>query len=156
LLALLPGSVAAWHDHAYLEALGGLRALAMDKTGTVTEGKPRVLGVLTFESANAEDIRRIAAAIDSHSTHPLAQAVVRRAEESKVTFASAENYQAKTGRGAEATIAGPNISLAITDWFTNSASAPKNWKPSLRKSRPTRNQSLSSAIARMRIATEKS
>jgi len=91
---------------AYLEALGGLRALAVDKTGTITEGKPRVLDVLPFADATSEEILRIAAAIDTHSTHPLAQAVVRHAKESNVAFDFAENYQAKTGRGAEATIAG--------------------------------------------------
>src|SRR4029077_15445956 len=92
---------------AYLEALGSLRALAMDKTGTITEGKPRVLNVIAFDASPIDDILRIAAAIDAHSTHPLAQAVVRHAEESKVTFDPAENYQPKTGRGAEATIPGP-------------------------------------------------
>ncbi len=90
---------------AYLEALGSLRALAVDKTGTITEGKPRVLNVIAFDGAPVADILRIAAAIDTHSTHPLAQAVVPHAEESNVTFDPAENYQAKTGRGAEATIA---------------------------------------------------
>ena len=91
---------------AYLEALGGLRVLAVDKTGTITEGKPRVFEVLPFDSAQAADVLRIAAAIDTHSTHPLAQAVVRHAEELTVAFDPAENYQAKIGRGAEATIAG--------------------------------------------------
>ena len=91
---------------AYLEALGGLRVLAVDKTGTITEGKPRVFEVLPFDSVQAADVLRIAAAIDAHSTHPLAQAVVRHAEELTVAFDPAENYQAKTGRGAEATIAG--------------------------------------------------
>jgi Zn2+/Cd2+-exporting ATPase len=91
---------------AYLEALGSLRALAMDKTGTITEGKPRVLNVIALNASPVNNILRIAAAIDAHSTHPLAQAVVRHAEESKVVFDPAENYQAKTGRGAEATIAG--------------------------------------------------
>src|SRR5258705_8955981 len=91
---------------AYLEALGGLRALAVDKTGTITEGKPRALDVLSFDSVPAAHILRIAAAIDTHSTHPLAQAVVRHAEELNISFSPAENYQAKTGRGAEATIAG--------------------------------------------------
>ena len=91
---------------AYLEALGGLRALAVDKTGTITEGKPRVLDVKPFANASPLEILRIAAAIDTHSTHPLAQAVVRRADESKLLFDAAENYQAKAGRGAEATIAG--------------------------------------------------
>ncbi|HVE16507.1 MAG TPA: heavy metal translocating P-type ATPase, partial [Chthoniobacterales bacterium] len=91
---------------AYLEALGGLRALAVDKTGTITEGKPRVLDVLPFPGTSAEEILRIAAAIDTHSTHPLAEAVVRHARDAAVAFDPAENYQARTGRGAEATIAG--------------------------------------------------
>jgi Zn2+/Cd2+-exporting ATPase len=91
---------------AYLEALGSLRALAVDKTGTITEGKPRVLDVIAFDGTPAADILRIAAAIDAHSIHPLAQAVVRHAEKSKVTFEIADNYKAKTGRGAEATIGG--------------------------------------------------
>ncbi len=91
---------------AYLEALGGLRALAVDKTGTITEGKPRVLDVKPFANASPLEILRIAAAIDTHSTHPLAQAVVRRADESKLLFDAAENYQARAGRGAEAIIAG--------------------------------------------------
>ncbi len=91
---------------AYLEALGKLRALAVDKTGTITEGKPRVLDVIQFADTSKEEIVRIAAAIDTHSTHPLAQAVVQYAESSNVKFESAENYRAQTGRGAEATIGG--------------------------------------------------
>jgi len=91
---------------AYLEALGGLRALAVDKTGTITEGKPRVLEVLPFGGATTETILRVAAAIDTHSTHPLAEAIVRYAEEQSIAFRPAENYQAKTGRGAEANLDG--------------------------------------------------
>jgi Cd2+/Zn2+-exporting ATPase len=90
----------------YLEALGGLRALAVDKTGTITEGKPRVLNVLSLNGTSETDILRIAAAIDAHSTHPLAKAVVRYAQKTGVAFEAAENYQANTGRGAEASIAG--------------------------------------------------
>ena len=91
---------------ASLEALGGLRALAVDKTGTITEGKPRVLDVVPWKDGKPDDIVRIAAAIDTHSTHPLAQAVVRHAGDKGIAFVSAENYQAKTGRGAEARIDG--------------------------------------------------
>ena len=91
---------------AYLEALGSLRALAVDKTGTITEGKPRVIEVFSLGKTTDEELVRIAAAIDSHSTHPLAEAVVRYAEESNIEFPSAEDYAAKTGRGAEASIDG--------------------------------------------------
>ena len=91
---------------AVLEAVGKLRALAMDKTGTITEGKPRVTKVVTVNSKDEAEIVRIAAAIDTHSEHPLAQAVVAYANEKKVAFPRSENYQSKSGRGAEAMIDG--------------------------------------------------
>ena len=91
---------------AHLEAIGRLNALALDKTGTITEGKPRVLSVVRIGQVSEEAIVRAAAAIDDHSAHPLAAAVVTYAREKKVDFKRAENYQAKSGRGAEAMIDG--------------------------------------------------
>ena len=91
---------------APLEALGRLRALAMDKTGTITEGKPRVLNIYPFSEGSSEEVLRIAAAIEVHSTHPLAQAVVSHAKERGVPIETAENYQARVGKGAEARING--------------------------------------------------
>ncbi len=91
---------------AVLEAVGKLRALAVDKTGTITEGKPRVTKVIALNSKTEAEILRIAAAIDTHSEHPLAQAVVAYASEQKIEFPRSENYRAKSGRGAEATIDG--------------------------------------------------
>lgn len=91
---------------AVLEAVGKLRALAVDKTGTITEGKPRVTKVLALNSQSEADIIRVAAAIDAHSEHPLAQAVVAYAEEKQIAFPRCENYQARNGRGAEGVIDG--------------------------------------------------
>ena len=91
---------------AVLEAVGKLRALAVDKTGTITEGKPRVTKVVTVNSKDETEIVRIAAAIDTHSEHPLAQAVVAYANEKKVAFPRSENYQAQSGRGAEGDVEG--------------------------------------------------
>ncbi len=91
---------------AVLEAVGKLRALAVDKTGTITEGKPRVTKVVTVTSKDEAEIVRIAAAIDTHSEHPLAQAVVAYANEKKVAFPRSENYQAQSGRGAEGDLDG--------------------------------------------------
>jgi Cd2+/Zn2+-exporting ATPase len=90
----------------FLEEIGKLKALAVDKTGTITEGKPRVQQVSPWNGKAEEEILRIAAAIDTHSEHPLAQAVAKYAEERKVQFPRSENYQSKTGRGAEAQIDG--------------------------------------------------
>ena len=91
---------------AFLEAVGKLRALALDKTGTITEGKPRVTKVHALDGASENEIVRIAAAIDSHSEHPLAQAVVAYAEEQHLDFERAENYKAQSGRGASGRIEG--------------------------------------------------
>ncbi len=91
---------------AVLEAVGKLRALAVDKTGTITEGKPRVMKVIALSGKSETEILRIAAAIDTHSEHPLAQAVVAYATEKAVAFSRSENYQAKSGRGAEGVVDG--------------------------------------------------
>jgi Cd2+/Zn2+-exporting ATPase len=89
---------------AFLEAIGKLRALALDKTGTITEGKPRVTKVIPVNSNPVEEIARVAAAIDTHSEHPLAQAVVDYAQKQRIDFGRSENYKAQSGRGATATI----------------------------------------------------
>jgi Cd2+/Zn2+-exporting ATPase len=91
---------------AFLEAVGHLKALAVDKTGTITEGRPRVIRVIPLSANSESDIIRIAAAIDTHSNHPLAQTVVEYAKERGVNFPRSADYQARTGRGAEAEIEG--------------------------------------------------
>lgn len=91
---------------AHLETIGRLKALAVDKTGTITEGKPKVQGVEPVGPATESDVLRIAAAIDDHSAHPLAKAVVVHAHERQIAFPRAENYQARSGRGAEGRVDG--------------------------------------------------
>jgi Cd2+/Zn2+-exporting ATPase len=91
---------------AHLEALGKLRALALDKTGTITEGRPRVTQVLPLGGKSEADVLRTAAAIDAHSEHPLAKAVVEAAQQRGVEFSRATNYQARTGKGAEGEVDG--------------------------------------------------
>lgn len=91
---------------AVLEAVGKLRVLALDKTGTITEGRPRVTSVLALNSTSEEEIVHIAASIDAHSDHPLAQAVVAYATEQKIKFSRGENYQSRSGKGAEARVDG--------------------------------------------------
>jgi Cd2+/Zn2+-exporting ATPase len=86
---------------AHLETIGRLKALAVDKTGTVTEGKPKVQGVELVDAQSEADVLRIAAAIDDHSAHPLAKAVVACARERNIAFTRAESYQNRSGRGAE-------------------------------------------------------
>ena len=91
---------------AHLESIAKLKALAVDKTGTITEGKPKVQGVEVVGQVSEQDIMRIAAAIDAHSAHPLAKAVVQYAEQRQIKFTRAENYQNRSGRGAEGVVDG--------------------------------------------------
>lgn len=91
---------------AVLEEVGKLKALALDKTGTITAGKPMVIDVIPFGGASREDVLAKAASIDSHSDHPLAVAVVQAAEKEGISIPSSVSYEAKTGRGAAAVIDG--------------------------------------------------
>ena len=91
---------------AHLESIAKLRALAVDKTGTITEGKPTVQGVEMLNQKSEREILRIAAAIDVHSSHPLALAVVEHVKQRGVDFPRAANFQARSGRGAEGVIDG--------------------------------------------------
>jgi Cd2+/Zn2+-exporting ATPase len=91
---------------AYLEAVGKLRALAVDKTGTITQGRPQVTGITIIGDITEEEIMRRAAAIDAHSEHPLAKAVVAAAQSKGITWNESTQYQSVTGRGATAVIDG--------------------------------------------------
>jgi Zn2+/Cd2+-exporting ATPase len=91
---------------AFLESIGKLRALALDKTGTITEGRPRVRDIFRFSDSTDQEIVRIAAAIDTHSDHPVALAVVNYAIERGIEFPRSQNYQSRSGKGAEAQIDG--------------------------------------------------
>ena len=90
----------------YLEAVGKLRALAVDKTGTITQGLPKVVGITEVASHSKGEILRRAAAINCHSEHPLATAIVTEAQIRKVAYVPATDYVSITGQGAQASVDG--------------------------------------------------
>lgn len=89
---------------AALEAIGKLKALAVDKTGTITEGVPKVLQIYSVGKSTENDLLAIAASIDMHSTHPLAKSVVAEARKRGLQLKPGLDYRSVSGRGAEATI----------------------------------------------------
>jgi Cd2+/Zn2+-exporting ATPase len=91
---------------AYLEIVGKLRALAIDKTGTITQGTPAVTAVTTLGETTEKEAIKIAAAIDTHSDHPIAVAITDYAKSRDITFPSATDYESQTGRGADGTVEG--------------------------------------------------
>jgi Zn2+/Cd2+-exporting ATPase len=96
---------------AHLENLGRLKAIAFDKTGTVTHGKPEVTDIVAFQELGRKeaDVLSIAAAAESRSAHPLAQAVVRAAQTQGVPASVIEEVESLTGRGLRTTSKGKTI-----------------------------------------------
>ncbi len=88
----------------HLENTGSLKAIAFDKTGTLTQGKPVVTDVVSTSGKNEDILLSIAAGIEKLSEHPLATAIIKKAEGKQLPIAKAENFQAIHGKGAKATI----------------------------------------------------
>ncbi|QTG17397.1 cadmium-translocating P-type ATPase (plasmid) [Agrobacterium tumefaciens] len=95
---------------AVLETLGKLTAIALDKTGTLTEGKPKVTDVIAFDR-NEADVLRFAAALETGSSHPLAMAILGKAVDEKVQIPAAEKAKALGGKGVTGTVEGLEIFL---------------------------------------------
>jgi Cd2+/Zn2+-exporting ATPase len=95
----------------YIEAPARLRAIAVDKTGTLTEGRPEVHEVIPLSGHTEEEVLELAAAVEMRSEHPLAQAVVRAANARGIHPAAAEDFQAIKGKGATARFGGKLIWL---------------------------------------------
>lgn len=88
----------------HLEELGKLNVIAFDKTGTLTEGKPEVTDVINLSEISTNEILGISKAIEAFSQHPLASAIIRKAEKENVDTYAADNFQSITGKGAKATV----------------------------------------------------
>lgn len=90
----------------FLEALGRVKAIALDKTGTITEGKPRVLSIVVLGPENETQLLKISGSIEKLSSHPLAKAVVEYAEQKSIPLLKATDFKTIAGRGAEAKVEG--------------------------------------------------
>lgn len=90
----------------HLEQAASLRAIAMDKTGTLTRGRPSVQEIVALEGHSVAEVLRVAAALESHSTHPLAHAILRKAEEEDLLVSPADAFQILPGKGAEGEVEG--------------------------------------------------
>ncbi|MDQ1195478.1 heavy metal translocating P-type ATPase [Agrobacterium sp. SORGH_AS 787] len=95
---------------AVLEGLGRLTAVALDKTGTLTEGKPKVTDIVSFGSP-ALEVLRLAAALETGSSHPLALAILEMASEDQVVVPTASDAKALGGKGVSATVGGQPVFL---------------------------------------------
>lgn len=94
---------------AHLENAGTADVVVFDKTGTLTQGKPQVTDVWTMESMGGDELLRYAAAVETRSTHPLASAIVRAAEEAGLELPEVQAFEAVKGMGVRATVNGAEL-----------------------------------------------
>lgn len=88
----------------HLEETGRLNVIAFDKTGTLTQGTPEVTDIVSLSNMSVDEILKTAASIEKMSQHPLASAILRKAEKSSIELTEVENFQSITGKGAKAEI----------------------------------------------------
>lgn len=94
-----------------LETTHKIQTIIFDKTGTITEGKPKVTDIITTNNMTQDELLRLAASAEKNSEHPLGEAIVNNAEEKNLVFASTETFEAIPGQGIEVTIEGSCLLL---------------------------------------------
>jgi len=90
----------------YLEALAHIKAVALDKTGTLTHGRPEVQKIIPLNGHTERELLALAAALEAHSTHPIAGAILSKADVQGVAYPQVDNFNIIQGKGAEAVIEG--------------------------------------------------
>lgn len=104
----------------HLENLGRLTAIAFDKTGTITEGKPRLTDIVAFDAPESE-VLALAAALESRSGHPLARAIVAAAGERGLRWDEPADVEAVNGKGIRATMGARRIEIGNLKLFSGEA-----------------------------------
>lgn len=92
-----------------LEGMQKITTLVVDKTGTLTLGKPKLSQVKTLEGFSEDEVLALVASIEKSSEHPLAEALVQGAEERKIQFGSVSNFESITGMGLKGTVQGKSV-----------------------------------------------
>ncbi len=98
-------------DAEALERMAKVDTLIVDKTGTLTEGKPKLTDVTALADESEETILTLAAVLEKGSEHPLAEAIVEGAKDRGIKVGNAENFEAVTGKGVRGTVSGRAVSL---------------------------------------------
>ena len=108
----------------YLETLARADVVLVDKTGTLTLGRPQITEVLPLNGLSAPDVLRLAASAERYSEHPLADAVRRAAREQGIRLAEPENFEAVPGMGVRATIDGTRIEIGNRRFVPSTTALP--------------------------------
>ena len=109
-----------------LEETGKTEIVALDKTGTITQGEPRVTDVLPAEGMTQGALLSLAAALEQRSEHPLARAVMMRAEEDGLTAAPVSDFRALPGNGLTATLSGEALLGGSLSFVSSRVDVPRS------------------------------
>ena len=96
---------------AALEEAGHVGVVLLDKTGTITNGKPKVVDIQVFNDYSKEEVLKVAASIEKHSEHPLGKAIVEEAEKQEFDVLSIEQFQSISGMGIQGIVDGKEVLL---------------------------------------------
>ena len=96
---------------AALEEAGHVGVVLLDKTGTITNGKPKVVDIQVFNDYSKEEVLKVAASIEKHSEHPLGKAIVEEAEKQEFDVLPIEQFQSISGMGIQGTVDGKEVLL---------------------------------------------
>ncbi|MDB5503516.1 MAG: copper-translocating P-type ATPase [Tardiphaga sp.] len=102
-----------------LERMEKIDTLVVDKTGTLTEGKPKVVAIVPAAGFDENEILRLAASVERASEHPLADAIVRSAKERNLALSRVEEFDSPTGKGAAGKVDGKSILLGNSKFLTS-------------------------------------
>lgn len=96
---------------AALEEAGHVGVVLLDKTGTITNGKPKVVDIQVFNDYSKEEVLKVAASIEKHSEHPLGKAIVEEAEKQEFDILPIEQFQSISGMGIQGIVDGKEVLL---------------------------------------------
>ena len=113
---------------AALEETGRVNIVALDKTGTITAGEPRVTDILPASGVSGEALLRAAAALENKSEHPLAKAIMKKAGEAGITAGDVSDFQALPGNGLTGKRAGRALSGGNFAFISSAAIVPEDVK----------------------------
>jgi Cu+-exporting ATPase len=112
-----------------LQSLADIRWVVMDKTGTITAGKPEVTEIVTAEGFGEEEVLRLTASLEARSEHPLADAIVRAAEGRGMALSAVENVEAVAGFGVTGMVDGRRVAAGADRFMVKLGVMPHGFSP---------------------------
>jgi Cd2+/Zn2+-exporting ATPase len=118
---------------AYLEEMGGIRAIAFDKTGTLTRSQFDVTDVVAISSNSTDDILAAAASLEMKSEHPLAQAIVRKAEKNRISLSEPPDLVTHPGKGLQGTLDGHTALIGNRSFLQDQGITTTPYEPDIER-----------------------